>query len=146
MKDYLVILAAFFKKASVLAVGAILGYFEPTSKYLLITIVLVAIDVITGIAAAKKNREVISSKRMKRKITDIVWYSLAILLSYHFEDVFFSGNILKHLPLTFAISFYIAFVELKSNLENISTITGNDLWKNVAGMFEGITNPFKSNK
>ena len=134
------------KAAAVFAIGGVIGYFEPINKFLVIMVLLVIADIFSGVRAAKVRKEDITSKRLKRKVQDIVWYALAIILAFHFENVFFRDNILQPIPLTFSVAFYIAVVEFKSNLENISVITGNDIAKRISTLLDGIVNPFRKDK
>ena len=99
-------------------------FFSPIIAILIATGVLVFTDLFTGIFAANKRGEVIDSKKMARSISKIIFYFTAIILSRMMEIVFF-----PQIPIANITSGYIAFVEFKSNIENISSITGLDIWK-----------------
>lgn len=99
-------------------------FFSPIAVILVATGVLVFTDLFTGINAAKKRMELIDSKKMARSISKIIFYFTAIILSRMMEIVFF-----PQIPIASITSGYIALIEFKSNMENISAITGLDIWK-----------------
>ena len=105
-------------------IAYLIFFFSPIIAILIATGVLVFTDLFTGIFAANKRGEVIDSKKMARSISKIIFYFTAIILSRMMEIVFF-----PQIPIANITSGYIAFVEFKSNIENISSITGLDIWK-----------------
>lgn len=99
-------------------------FFAPIQHLLIATGILVFADMITGAKAAKKRGEVIHSKKMTRTISKTIFYFIAIILSRIMELVYFPD-----MPLATITAGYIAIMEFKSNMENISEITGIDIWK-----------------
>lgn len=99
-------------------------FFSPIAAILIATGVLVFTDLFTGVFAARKRGEKIDSKNMSRSISKIIFYFTAIILSRMVEIVFFPS-----IPVASITSGYIALIEFKSNMENISSITGLDIWK-----------------
>ena len=102
----------------------VIFFFSPIIAILIATGVLVFTDLFTGVSAAKKRGEKIDSKKMARSISKIIFYFTAIILSRMMEIVFF-----PQIPIANITSGYIALIEFKSNIENISSITGLDIWK-----------------
>ena len=105
------------------------SFFEPITSFLGITLLLVFADLFTGIWAAKKRKEKIDSKGMRKSTSKIIAYFLAIVLSRSMELVFFDGTwVEEHIPITYMVSGFISAVEFQSNIENIGEITGIDIW------------------
>jgi len=99
-------------------------FFSPILPVLIATGILVFMDLVTGTAAAKARGEQIRSKKMIRTISKMIFYFIAIILSKIMECVFFPV-----IPLATITAGYIALMEFKSNIENISSITGINIWK-----------------
>jgi len=105
-------------------IAYLIFFFSPIVAILIATGVLVFTDLFTGVFAANKRGEKIDSKKMARSISKIIFYFTAIILSRMMETVFFPS-----IPIASITSGYIALIEFKSNIENISSITGLDIWK-----------------
>lgn len=97
-------------------------FITPISWYIGFMIAAIMADTVTGIIAAIKMRQTITSKGIWRTIQKIVIAGIAIMLSYGFELLF-----LPDFPLTKGVSAIISFAELKSNFENYHKITGVDI-------------------
>lgn len=95
----------------------------PVSAFLAVGVVLVAADWLTGVTAAVVRGDRITSRGLLRTIRKVFFYSLAIVLVLTVEQAFFPGS---HW-MVYLVSAYISLVELFSNLENISSITGTDI-------------------
>lgn len=102
----------------------------PLWQYMAFTCVLVVADFITGVAAARTRGEELNSRGFRRTVTKIVMYFIAILLTHGMHIVFFEPYI--DLKMVWIVSGFIGLSEFKSNLENIATVTGLDIWKRVA--------------
>ena len=119
------------------------SFFAPITPFIMIVFLLVAIDLFTGIKAAHAEndrlikagspdavdpKDVVHSKGLRRTVEKMVFYFLAILMSEAMAQTFKFND--YYMPLTFAVSFGIAGIEYKSNLENIQEVTGNrHIWK-----------------
>lgn len=99
-------------------------FFAPINPLLFTVIVLTASDTITGIIASRKRGDKIDSRKMERTISKMVLFSIAICISHLMEIRFFDW-----LPVTNIVAGYIAVTEFKSNMENISSYAGIDIWK-----------------
>ena len=95
----------------------------PVSAFLAVGVGLVCADWVTGITAAVVRREKITSRGLTRTLGKALFYSLAIVLVLIVERTFFAQSNW----MVYMVSAYIALVELFSNLENISIITGTDI-------------------
>jgi uncharacterized membrane protein len=99
--------------------GVLFSYFLPIKHFLIFTIFVVFADTVTGIIAAKKRGEKITSKGLYRTSQKVVVYFCGIMI-FHGASVTFG------LPsqIVYSVSFLIAFTELYSVSENIKSITG----------------------
>ena len=123
-----------FELSTLLKLGVpyIVFFFAPITAAIIGLAVLIFADVITGCKAAKVRGEEIRSNRMARTVSKIIFYSIAIILSRVMEVAF-----IDFIPLAQITAGYIAIVEFKSNLENIASITGVDVWKHLMKKIEG---------
>ena len=109
----------------------VLAFFSPVETAVLAVIVLCFFDTITGIIAAYKRGEKITSNKGFRTIIKIVVYSILILCSHLIEK-----TLLDYIPLVKIATSAVALIELKSLYENASSILGLDLWKFVKQMMD----------
>lgn len=123
-----------FEVSTILKLGIpyIVFFFAPITAAIIGLGVLILADVITGCKAAKMRGEEIRSNRMARTISKIIFYSIAIILSRVMEVAF-----MDWMPVAQITAGYIAIVEFKSNMENIGSITGVDVWKHIMTKIEG---------
>ena len=99
--------------------GVIFSFFLPIKHFLIFTIFVVFADTVTGIMAAKKRNEPITSKGLYRTSQKVVTYFCGIM-------IFHGASITFGLPsqIVYSVSFLISFTELYSISENIKSITG----------------------
>jgi uncharacterized membrane protein len=99
--------------------GVLFSFFFPIKHFLIFTIFVVFADTVTGIMAAKKRNEPITSKGLYRTSQKVVVYFVGIMI-FHGASVTFG------LPsqIVYSVSFLISFTELYSISENIKSITG----------------------
>jgi uncharacterized membrane protein len=102
--------------------GVIFSFFFPIKHFLIFTIFVVFSDTVTGIMAAKKRNEPITSKGLYRTSQKVVTYFCGIM-------IFHGASITFGLPsqITYSVSFIIAATELFSISENIKSITGTNI-------------------
>lgn len=86
---------------------------------------LIFADLITGIWAALKRGEKVSSAAMRRTVSKMVIYQLAVIGAFVLETHLMGGL----LPVTKIVAGVIGLVEFKSMLENSSAIVGGDVFK-----------------
>lgn len=108
-------------KASLLSMAAI---FTPIQSLLMTTGIMIFIDFITGVLAAKKRGEPITSAGFRRSLTKIFVYEAALMLAFLAET--YMSDILPFVKMAAAM---ISIVELKSIYENLNGISGEDLLK-----------------
>ncbi len=102
--------------------GFIFSFFIPIKGFLLFTVAVVFSDTITGVKAAKKERQKISSKGLYRTTEKIVVYFVAILIFEAAKNTFSIP-----FPITYMVAMMISATELFSVAENIKRITGVEL-------------------
>jgi len=102
--------------------GIIFSFIFPIKHFLIFTIFVVFADTVTGILAAKKRKEPITSKGLYRTSQKILTYFCGIM-------IFHGASITFQLPsqITYSVSFIIAATELFSISENIKIITGTNI-------------------
>lgn len=117
-------------KAGSILVGWVASFVAPVQAFMLLVWVLVAVDIVTGIWAAKSRGIRITSQAMGRTVPKMLLYPLAILISQGMVHTFFA-NVPIVESLTYMVALFIASVEFQSNIENIGAITGIDIWTHV---------------
>lgn len=105
--------------ASIISIFAI---FAPIKATLTTTAVLILVDLIAGLLAAKKRGEKLTSAGLRRTISKVFVYELALCLGFITET--YLSDVLPFVKL---ISAVISLVELKSIYENLNEISGQDL-------------------
>jgi len=110
--------------------GVLFSFFLPIKHFLIFTIFVVFADTVTGIIAAKKRGEKITSKGLYRTSQKVVVYFCGIM-------IFHGASITFGLPfqIVYSVSFLIAFTELYSISENIKVITGVNLATTIVRFF-----------
>lgn len=101
------------------------AYTLPIHDFLLTIYILLFADLFTGISKAVKNGTPITSRRLRDSVLKFIFYSVATFISYQVDKTIFSDS---SLILTKLVGGYIMLIEFQSNIENISEITGVNLW------------------
>jgi uncharacterized membrane protein len=111
--------------------GVLFSFFLPIKHFLIFTIFVVFSDTVTGIMAARKRGEKITSKGLYRTSQKVVVYFCGIM-------IFHGAGITFGLPsqIVYSVSFLIAFTELYSVSENIKSITGVNLATTILKFFK----------
>lgn len=97
----------------------------PIKSLLIACGALIVADMITGIMAARKRGEPIKSAEMRRSLSKMVVYQVAIISGFVLEQYMLEGL----LPVSKVVAGVIGMVEFKSVLENTSAIAGQDVLK-----------------
>ena len=117
----------------------ILSAILPIGKFLILVVLLIVSDFITGILASQKNNEKLNSRRMSRTLSKSIAYMIAVLLSHAMDVTFIKGTALDSVSLAYLVSFFICTIEFQSNIENIETITGINIWSKLSDYFVKFT-------
>lgn len=104
---------------------SMLSVFAPIQAILCAVVFLIFVDLITGIVAAKKRGETIKSSAMRRTVSKILIYELAIMAGFICETYLIGGMI----PISKLVAGVIGMVEIKSIFENCDVINGEPILK-----------------
>lgn len=99
-------------------------YFYPAAQYVMLVGFFIGADTITGVVAANKRGEKITSVRFSNVIRKLLVYGVAVLVACVIQKQFFSD-----FPAMKIIAGLIALNELKSLDENIKDISGYSLFE-----------------
>lgn len=99
--------------------AALLSVIAPVQAVMLTVGFLIFTDTVTGILAAKKREEKLTSSGFRRVVTKMLTYQLAVLSGFFVETYIGVG-----FPVTKAVAGAIALSELSSVMENLQTVTG----------------------
>lgn len=98
--------------------------FAPIHAVMEVTGGLILIDLVTGVMAAKKTGQEITSKGISRTLAKVVLYELALATSFLVHQ-YMTGDLL---PADKLVAGLIGLVELKSILENINAANGTPVF------------------
>ena len=105
----------------------ILTIVAPVQAAALAVFAIVIIDLITGVLAARKRKEEITSARIRDSVSKLFIYEIALLSALLLENYLLSGMV----PAIKIVSAVIGVAEGKSVLENLDTLQGGNMFKNL---------------
>lgn len=111
-------------KASLLGLFAV---FTPVHTVMATAGALLIIDLILGVWAAAKRKEIITSAALRRTVSKLLVYEMAIITGYLAEHYMLSDS----LPIVKLAAAAIALVEMKSILENLNEIHGAPVFASI---------------
>lgn len=85
--------------------------------------ILIVGDMVTGILAARKRGENITSAAMRRTVSKMFVYQLVVISGFLLDHYLLTGTII----IPKIVAGVIGMVEFKSILENVNKITGIDI-------------------
>lgn len=106
---------------------ASLAVFAPIKMVMVTVGILILADLITGIWASIKRKEKVKSAAMRRTISKMLVYQLAVVCGFLLETYILDGVV----PVTKIVAGAIGMVEFKSILENANSIVGGDIFKGI---------------
>jgi phage-related holin len=106
-----------------------LAVFAPINTVLEVVLVLILCDLLTGLIASRKAGIKITSSGLRRTISKIVVYELALIAGFLAEK-YLMGDLL---PVVKLLGGLIGATELKSVLENANIISGTNLFEALIG-------------
>lgn len=110
---------------------AILIVFAPIQAVLTTVLALCVVDLFTGVLAARKRGEKITSRGLRQTIGKLVIYEIGICLGFLCETYLTGASI----PIVKIIGAIVGAAELKSNLENLDVINGSPIF---ASLIKGL--------
>lgn len=115
-------------------------YLVPTYEMIGVIQFLLTIDFITGIWKAKKNNEILTSKRMGDSITKVILYALGVIVMYVLQH-----HIAKDIiNVMFLFAALVCTRETKSIIENIEIITNTKIWFFIKDQFVTLMKKIKT--
>lgn len=112
--------------------------FLPIKATLVVVLLLVLVDLVSGVLASHKRGEPITSKGFQRTIVKLLVYLSVVMLGFLVEQ-YLTGDIL---PVVKILGGMVGMTELKSVLENLEELTGIPLLKLLIQKLTSIdTNP-----
>jgi phage-related holin len=114
-------------KAIQISLISLIAVFAPIKATILVTIFLICADLISGVAAAKKRGEKITSAGIQRSVVKFFVYNMAILTGFLLETYMISSLF----PIVKIISSVIGITEGLSVFENLNVVSGNNIFKRV---------------
>lgn len=103
---------------------SLLAVFAPAKSMILSSLFLVLLDLVTGLMAARKQNIPITSSGLRRTISKIAVYEIAILIAFIAQQY-----LIKEIPVANIAASFVGLTELTSCLENIDIIGGGGLLK-----------------
>lgn len=103
----------------------ILIYITPIHGILITVYLLLGLDLFSGISKSIKIGEKITASKLSLSIIKFVYYSVAMIAAFQIDTVMIAPD---SLLLTRIIAGYITMTEFKSLIENVSVLTGIDIW------------------
>lgn len=113
-----------FATNSALALIAVLA---PAQGMILTAFLLVTVDLITGVIAAHKRGEKITSARLRDSVTKAVVFEICIILGF-LTEIHLTG---PDLPVSKWVAGLIGLAEMRSCVENLNSISGGNLLKSL---------------
>lgn len=107
-------------------ISALMGFFEPIEILILWMLIFILSDMITGIQASIKERQLIQSWKLQKTVHKFVLYTMTIILLEGLDKYLFN---LMDLHLANIGATIICGIELYSILENCYRVTGNVVFK-----------------
>jgi len=104
---------------------SVMAVFAPVKTMIATVIILILADLVTGIIAAVKRKEKISSAGIRRTFTKFCVYNTGILLGFLVETYLLHG----FLPVSKIAAGLIGVVEMKSVYENLDQLTEQPIFK-----------------
>jgi|ERR1019366_1430402 hypothetical protein len=101
--------------------------FAPVEHVMIVTLAMIAMDLITGLLAARKQAIPISSSGLRRTITKMFVYEIVIAMGFLVETYMTGAAI----PVVKIITSFIGLTELKSCMENLDIINGSSILKTI---------------
>jgi len=116
-------MSSFLGKLSI----AVMAALAPIKPVMITVGILILSDLITGIWAAKKRGETITSAALGRTVSKMVVYQTAVVTGFLLQKYLLADAI----PIVNIVGGIIGMVEFKSFIENANTIIEGDIFKDI---------------
>lgn len=133
MKELIGIYAHIIKQHLDVLFGIVAAFLLPVKGIILAVIVIVVVDLITGLLRAKKNKEQITSRRLSNTASKLLLYLGGVLLFFVMEK-YLVGDVVKLFVdmdyfLTKCLAIFFSAVELLSIKENTEVVFNFKYWE-----------------
>lgn len=105
----------------------LVAVFAPIKVALITILLLITADCITGILAARKRGEPITSAKLRNTLSKFLIYFTAMMLGFLTEVYLLDNSI----PISKFVGGICGITECKSLMENLNTISGTDIFKSL---------------
>ena len=105
----------------------VIAYFTPITEMVIVMLIFLILDTISGIWASLKKGEKLESHKLRKTVYKIIWYTITVMLSWMMEKTFS----LTWSNLASLVCGFICFVELKSIFENVTSITNEPVFMKI---------------
>lgn len=116
------------------AFGVFVSFMAPVWPFVFLAFVLVVGDLFSGVKAAKKRGEKISSRGLYRSLEKFALYFVVITIAEHMRVIFFPP-----VPVTQVVAFGICLTEFFSLVENVEQVTGVNIIRRLKKIIPGLT-------
>ena len=116
-------MSSFLGKLSI----AVMAALAPIKPVMITVGILILSDLITGIWAARKRGETITSAALGRTVSKMVVYQTAVVTGFLLQKYLLADAI----PIVNIVGGIIGMVEFKSFIENANTIIEGDIFKDI---------------
>lgn len=106
---------------------AFLALLAPIKMMMLTVFVLAISDLITGVAAALKCNEPITSSKLRRTVSKLIIFQTGLIATFFVQQYIINNS----MDLVQYVAGLIGLVELKSIFENIEKAYGQPIFKNL---------------
>lgn len=106
---------------------SILAIFAPAKELFIATGILIVADLVTGLMAAHKLKQPVTSAGLRRTVSKFVIYNVAVGCAFLVQK-HMMGDLV---PVSNIVSSAIGLTELKSILENIDKIRGGSIIREI---------------
>lgn len=115
-----------WKAGLFILLGAIFNFIAPIADFLILLSFLIVADFITGVWAARKRKEAITSKGFRSTFFKVATYAICIVFLHYIKITMFKS---LNFDIAYVVTLAAILVEIKSLSENTLVITGFDFWK-----------------
>lgn len=139
MKTQLSILLLTIQSEILTLLSICMAFFLPISGILIMILVLITVDTITGIWKAKKLGDKVTSRKLSAIISKLALYEITVIMFYLIDKFILNDIILTFFSVPFMLTkvtaLVLASIEVMSINENYKVVKGIDLWQSMKLLF-----------
>ncbi len=135
MKTQLSILLLTIQQKITTLLSICMAFFLPISGILIMILVLITIDTITGLKKALKNKEKITSRKLSAVISKLALYEITVIMFYLIDQFILNDIILTFFSVPFMLTKVTALVLASIEIMSIQENTNLNLWRYMKLLF-----------